>query len=302
MGFGRPRERGLPLDCMRGLSFPHRRRRMFRQDYDDLQVFGPLARKNARRADDCDEWGRVSPMWLRTTGALRDNNPSAGLHLAPENLANGSPVSVARGGASAANETRARVLAWTREAMLRWLRNSGRSSGKTDMKITLRPYSKDKDRWQVDIRLMNLNNPNRELRRRLVAPAGCSRRQARVWAEQRAAALLVELMGETHTEVDCLAPRKEVRRSRAKPMTFGEFYRMRFQPEPVELLKPATRNYYRRVWGLHIEPLLGDLPLVALDDDRLSSYRAALRHRLAASCKSGVASSEVDRISCGIHR
>ena len=179
-----------------------------------------------------------------------------------------------------------RALAWTRDVVLRWLRNSGRSPGVTDMKITLRPYSKDKVRWHVDIRLMNPCNPDKELRRRMVAPAGCDPKQARAWGERKAAALLVELMGEGRPELvdePTPLPRKEARRPRAKPMTLGEFYRTRFQPEHVQLLKPATRDYYRKVWVLYIEPLLGGLPLVAIDDDRLSSYRAALRRQIAAS-------------------
>ncbi|MBK8263743.1 MAG: hypothetical protein IPK80_20710 [Nannocystis sp.] len=45
----------------------------------------------------------------------------------------------------------------------------------------------------------------------------------------------------------------------------------------MELLKPATRDYYRKAWALYIGPMLGDLPLVAIDDDRISAFRAGLR-------------------------
>ena len=151
------------------------------------------------------------------------------------------------------------------------------------MRITLRPYPKDKDRWQVDIRLMNpCDSDAKELRRRMVAPAGCDPKRARAWGEQRAAALLCELLGEEQAE-SLPAPRKEARRPRAKPVTLGEFYRARFEPEHVNLLKPATQDYYRKMWANHIGPALGELPLVAIDDDRLSAFRALLRSRLAAS-------------------
>ena len=61
-------------------------------------------------------------------------------------------------------------LAWTRDAVLGWLRDSGRSARSVDMKITLRPYAKDTSRWQLDIRLMHPCPPERELRRRSGAP------------------------------------------------------------------------------------------------------------------------------------
>ena len=46
-------------------------------------------------------------------------------------------------------------LAWTRDGVLGWLRDSGRSARSVDMKINLRPYTRDTSRWQLDIRLMH---------------------------------------------------------------------------------------------------------------------------------------------------
>ena len=189
-----------------------------------------------------------------------------------------------------------RALAWTRGVVLGWLRESGRSAGIDDMKITLRPYAKDKSRWQVDIRLMNPCNPQHEIRRRMVAPSGHDPKQARAWGERQVAALLRELVGEgTPREVEVPAPNKvdaptksvarnkEVARPRAQTMTLAEFYKARFEPEHVGLQKPATREYYATVWPLYIAPALGDLPLEAIDDDRISAFRAGLRKKLAAS-------------------
>ena len=53
------------------------------------------------------------------------------------------------------------------------------------MKITLRPYAHDKNRWHVDIRLMNPCSPARELRKRMVAPKRLSEQQARAWGERQ---------------------------------------------------------------------------------------------------------------------
>lgn len=72
-----------------------------------------------------------------------------------------------------------KALAWTRGSVVDWLRDCGRSAGPVAVKITLRPYSHDKARWHVDVRLMHPNTTEREIRRRLVAPAGLSEAQAR---------------------------------------------------------------------------------------------------------------------------
>ena len=197
-----------------------------------------------------------------------------------------------------------RALAWTRDVVLGWLRESGRAAGTVDMKITLRPYAKDKSRWQIDIRLMNPCNPEHEIRRRMVAPGGCDPKQARAWGERQVAALLRELVGEGAAEVVAPmnvgpptkgAPRKEAERPRAGTMTLAEFYTTRFGPEHVALQKPATRDYYRKAWALYIAPVLGAVPLAAIDDDRISAFRAGLRKNLAAST-SNVVLSKVARI------
>ncbi|MCB9703203.1 MAG: site-specific integrase [Myxococcales bacterium] len=159
------------------------------------------------------------------------------------------------------------------------------------MKITLRPYAKDKSRWHIDIRLMNPHHPEQELRRRVVAPAGHDQKQARAWGERQVAAILRELVGERDKEADAIAPavgvtkptRKEAPKKTWASMTLAEFYRARFEPEHVNLLKPATRDYYRKVWNLYVAPEIGELPLAAIDDDRISAFRARLRAKLAAS-------------------
>jgi hypothetical protein len=89
-----------------------------------------------------------------------------------------------------------RELAWTRDLVLGWLRDSDRSARPVDMKITLRPYSKDPSRWQIDIRLMNPCDPESELRKRFTAPAGMDEKQARQWGERQIPSMLRDLVGE----------------------------------------------------------------------------------------------------------
>ena len=151
-----------------------------------------------------------------------------------------------------------RALAWTREVVLGWLRERGRSAGPVDMKITLRPYAKDNTRWQIDIRLMNPCNSDHEIRRRMVAPAGHDPKQARAWGERQVAALLRELVGESAAVKEpevalpaltraptISAPRKEVAPPRARPVTLADFYATRFEPKcqrplPHEAPPPET--------------------------------------------------------------
>jgi integrase len=63
-------------------------------------------------------------------------------------------------------------------------------------------------------------------------------------------------------------------------MTLAELFRERFEPEHVYLQKVGTQQSYDVTFRLHILPRLGDLPLAVIDEDRLSSFRAALRQRL----------------------
>ena len=159
------------------------------------------------------------------------------------------------------------------------------------MKITLRPYAKDTSRWQLDIRLMHPCHPERELRRRAVAPPGMDPKQARLWGERQVPSMLRALMGGPElpgAAVESAPARKEVAPktapTKAAPaMTLADFYQQRFEPEHVRLQKHATRDYYAKMWRNHLAPLLGALPLRALDEDRISAFRAALHGRLAAS-------------------
>ncbi|MEZ4453537.1 MAG: site-specific integrase [Nannocystaceae bacterium] len=157
------------------------------------------------------------------------------------------------------------------------------------MKITLRPYAKDKNRWQIDIRLMNPQNQDQEIRRRMLAPPGHDPKQARAWGERQVAVILREVVGERAKEPEEISPAivaKATRKEAKTPwagMTLAEFYRTRFEPEHVELLRPATQVFYRKVWRHHIAPAIGELPLAAIDDDRISAFRAGLRKKMAAS-------------------
>lgn len=178
-------------------------------------------------------------------------------------------------------------LAWTRDLVLGWLRDSGRPAGSTAMKITVRPYARDTSRWQLDIRLMHPCHPEHELRRRPVAPAGMDQKQARLWGERQVPSMLRELMGAPELPVPVAEPvparKKEVTPKAAPAMTLADFYKQRFEPEHVQLQKRSTRDYYAKMWRNHIGPLIGELPLRALDEDRISAFRAALHGRMAAS-------------------
>ncbi|MBK8263465.1 MAG: site-specific integrase [Nannocystis sp.] len=188
------------------------------------------------------------------------------------------------------------------------------------MKINLRPYTHDHTRWHVDIRLMHPATQE-EIRKRLVAPAGLSEAQARTWGERQVPAFLgraFRVNDDEHREREARRPatppppiepapprRPYTRRAPAPPAaaaprpiapsrlapapaprpatTLAELYAQRFEPEYARLQKPATQAGYEAVFRNYIGPALGALPLAAIDDDRLSSFRAGLRHRYEAS-------------------
>lgn len=175
-----------------------------------------------------------------------------------------------------------KALAWTREVVITWLWECGRTPGPT-MKITTRPYHNDITRFHVDIRFMNPCNENDEIRRRLVAPPGLDDKQARTWGERQIPAILRELVAVTGGPVDIEAVKEKTLGARAPRLTFAEFYEQRFLPEYVQLQKPATRVNYDSVYRNHLAPLLGDLPLAAIDADRISTFRAKLSKRVGAS-------------------
>jgi integrase len=70
---------------------------------------------------------------------------------------------------------------------------------------------------------------------------------------------------------------------RAPQLTFAAFYEQRFLPEYVQLQKPATQTNYETLFRNHLGPLLGDIPLAAIDDDRISRLRAELLRRVGKS-------------------
>ena len=149
------------------------------------------------------------------------------------------------------------------------------------MKIKTRPYANDTTRFHVDIRFMNPCNENDEIRRRLVAPPGLDDKQARLWGERQVPLILRELVG-LNGDAANGAPMKETH-TRAPRMTLAAFYESRFLPEHVALQKRATQDGYYSVYTNHIAPLLGDLPLAAIDEDRISTFRAELRKRIGVN-------------------
>ena len=160
------------------------------------------------------------------------------------------------------------------------------------MKIQLRPYPHDPTRWHVDIRLMHPTE-TKEIRKRLVAPAGLSEAQARTWGERQVPKILGKVLGagadapqqrdKEETPTTSTPRHLRVVPSPKSSMTLGALYIERFEPEYVRLQKPATRVNYDTLFRNHLGPHLGGLPLAAIDEDRLSTFRAELRQRLGVT-------------------
>ncbi|MFZ6186113.1 tyrosine-type recombinase/integrase [Nannocystis pusilla] len=153
------------------------------------------------------------------------------------------------------------------------------------MKISTRPYPNDPTRFHVDIRFMNPCKENEEIRRRLVAPAGLDESQARAWGERQVPTILRHLVTAPSAVVEepvkppARAPVKALKET-PPPPTLSSFYEQRFQPEYVELQKLGTQIAYDSIYRNHLRPLLGDVALADIDDDRISRLRADLLKRV----------------------
>jgi integrase len=152
------------------------------------------------------------------------------------------------------------------------------------MSITLRPYTRDKTRFHVD---MQVEHPTTQLplRKRVAAPAGLDERQAHRWGEKELEKWLKVLALPN--------PSQEEKRTEPEPvvkapperceMTLERFYREKFEPNYVAIQRPSTRDAYDTLWRNHLSAL-GSLPLRAIDQDRIDALRSSLaRKNLKAS-------------------
>ena len=90
----------------------------------------------------------------RVVGEIEDGQRAASLEHLPDILYVPDLAALLRSSVKAVRQRAARgqvpppmrlgkELAWTRDAVLGWLRDGGRSARSVDMKINLRPYTRD---------------------------------------------------------------------------------------------------------------------------------------------------------------
>ena len=173
-----------------------------------------------------------------------------------------------------------RRCAWSRAIIARWAGEN--TAGRPDMpkmRITLRPYHKDPTRFHVDLQF---DNPvtMRADRKRLVAPAGLTDRQAERWGMNELAKQFRTLTTpEIHSEEKAPIPPKPVQ----VEQTLERFYRDDFLINYVSLQRPATQNSYDTLWRNHLS-VLGPLPLRAIDEHAIDKFRAEMtRKKLGGS-------------------
>ena len=164
-------------------------------------------------------------------------------------------------------------VAYRAQAVLDWARQQeieGRGGeGLSKVKITTRPYKKDPSRLHVDIVFPNPHIPDKDIRRRLVAPHGMDSSAAEAWGMLRVREILREFgkstVKEEKEETTQTAPTKKLPPPAPMIPTLRQFW-PRFVEEYAEpSLKQGSRDSYETAWRHHIEPLLGDLPLDRVD-------------------------------------
>lgn len=164
-------------------------------------------------------------------------------------------------------------VAYRAEVVLDWARQQeieGRGGeGLSKVKITTRPYKKDPSRLHVDIVFPNPHIPDKDIRRRLVAPHGMDPSAAEVWGMRQVREMLREL-GKSTPGGDREVP-PESNPSRTPPRTPSRLPILRdFWPRFIEeytepSLKKSSRDSYESAWRQYIEPVLGDYPLDQID-------------------------------------
>ncbi|MFY0535232.1 hypothetical protein [Nannocystis pusilla] len=122
------------------------------------------------------------------------------------------------------------------------------------------------------------------LRHKRVAPEGLDKAGAFAWAETLKREVWSELLGgETRKErvsaedtIAAPAPASwTVKKIQGTVQTLKEFWK-RFETEYLSQQKPATRKNYSTAWCRYIRPVLGDLPLDAIDREAVGKLRAKL--------------------------
>ncbi|WP_256254103.1 tyrosine-type recombinase/integrase [Nannocystis exedens] len=149
------------------------------------------------------------------------------------------------------------------------------------MKITIRPYPKNPKRLHVDIMFPHPRTPDRDVRRRLLAPDGMDSAGAKAWGMRQVREILKELGKPAQAEdkeENFDIPAGE---SPSAHSTHSETLRMfwpQFMEEYVELtLKASSQQSYHSAWQQHIAPVLGDCPLDRLDAAAFSRLKRACR-------------------------
>ena len=122
----------------------------------------------------------------------------------------------------------------------------------------------------------------RRLRTKRVAPDGLDMDGAFAWAKTLEHEMSCELMGKVEKAQPAIdaAPSpvtwsgKRTEPARKCP-TLREFW-TRFENEYLSAQKPATRKNYGTAWRLYIGPVLGDMPIDAIDRAALARLRSKL--------------------------
>lgn len=175
-----------------------------------------------------------------------------------------------------------RRVAYSRGAIVQWLRGqeTGRAGDKPvpPMKpVKVRPYFNDHTLWHVDMTYPCPTNPEKEIRKRVVAPAGLTMEGAKAWGEAERLRIVMELCKARplESEGEENAPKKQEKKT--KVPTLAEHWPV-FEAAHLETKKYQTCENYKRARA-HILPVLGDMRLDKIDRAMLARLRDALREK-----------------------
>lgn len=161
------------------------------------------------------------------------------------------------------------LISWVEQREI----GGARGEGLSKLKITTRPYKKDPTRQHVDIMFPHPHKAHEMFRKRVVAPSGMDAAAAKAWGQKQAKDILRELFHQTAADKEGAKTKKDEPEVPEAP-TVAEFWPT-FVALYTSKLKRSSRDGYERIWELHLRPLLGELPLSAIDKATFARVKAA---------------------------
>lgn len=177
-----------------------------------------------------------------------------------------------------------RKLVYRWEAVMDYLADleisgaSKRASQK--MKITARPYTHNPSLFQVTMPYISTITGKKE-RPKKVAPESCKTVQDAIrWGEGERSRLMKDKAKTRMEEAPAMKIVPANNSNTKNQDSFEDFWLRKFQPEHIDLQKPATRAGYQAMFAKWFRPFFGKTPMDLITDDQIAEFRMLLLEKM----------------------